>query len=97
MGISWGLLGLIQITTNRHLKGHLWLYLHVHTILGIIIPIITIVVPLFAWYYKDWEFVPSPHLVGNFPVFFLNILVPITGILTRIYLNKADWNTRRTL
>ena len=66
--------------------------------IGLIILIATMIMGIFAWwgvyhfYIKD-----NPHSLFAFPVLILIVLVGFTGILSRYYLTRSKWDTRKAL
>ena len=66
--------------------------------IGLIILIATMIMGIFAWwgvyhfYIKD-----NPHSYFAFPVLILILLVAFTGIMSRYFLTRTKWDTKKAL
>ena len=53
--ITWGVFALVQISSNRYMKGSQWdSYLWVHRIVGGMLVILTLFYALYAWGTVGW-------------------------------------------
>jgi hypothetical protein len=55
MWIGWGVLGFIQIVSNRYLKNFYRVYMWIHRITGTLIMLITIALSIVGISRLDWE------------------------------------------
>ena len=98
MWLAWGVLAIVQISSNRYMKGSHWdTRMWIHRISAGIIIVITLVFALYAWGFLGWAVIPNGHSVFVFPVLFLVLIVAILGVATRSMLRRQVWNTKSAL
>mmetsp|Transcript_16312 Transcript_16312/g.20666 ORF Transcript_16312/g.20666 Transcript_16312/m.20666 type:complete len:119 (-) Transcript_16312:1508-1864(-) len=101
MWISWALIGLLQISTNRYWRDSWRWNKIVHAILGFSAFVLVLTAGLLSLGHKDWTLNSdsSFHAKMGFSVFILGLTLMLGGITANIVRLKvnAPWNTKRLL
>ena len=99
MWTTWGLFALIQIISQRHLKGTLWRQsFWVHAITGSLLYLIQFSFALYGsnlhYGYRSKQ--TSTHSTVVTPTYTASALAVVLGILVHIqaFLDKLEWNTK---
>lgn len=88
MWVSWGILGLIQLMTNRYLKIY-WKYaIYIHGICGTISLILTCVAAFMMIDHMNWSLPEDPNYIWH-PIMGLTVLTSVAlismgGIIVRL-------------
>eukprot|EP00347_Sterkiella_histriomuscorum_P024123 403332230 len=97
MWAAWGILGLIQIISNRYLKVYWKANRIVHTLSGVSILILTLVMGLLAMQKGSWEISKLWHTLMGFIIMVAVGFIVIGGIMTGVQLYAVRWNTQLVL
>lgn len=98
MWLAWGVFSLVQISSNRYMKGSHWdTRMWIHRISGGIIVVITLIYALYAFGYLGWKVLDNGHSYFVFPVLALVLIVAILGVITRSMLRRSVWSTKSAL
>jgi len=97
--IAWTLFALVQISTNRYMKGTNWkTHMWIHRISGLIITVVTLVFAFWALSKVGWKFLSmKPHAWAAVIVLSCVLLIVMGGVLTRSMLRRLVWNTKTAL
>lgn len=95
---AWGVLGLVQLVTNRYLKGgNGWRYgMWAHRISGTLTLLITLVMAFLALKEGGWE-VGNLHSVLGVIILSLVLLIVLGGVLNRSLMQRLRWRTKDVL
>ena len=94
MWAAWGVFALVQISSNRYMKGSHWDSRQwIHAISAGIMVAITLFFALYAIGMVGWKVLNVTHSYFVFPILALVLIVSILGIATRFCLNKNKWST----
>jgi hypothetical protein len=95
MWSAWGVLGLVQLFTNRYLKlGIGWKYtMWVHRIAGTLTLLITWIFAMLALRRKGWEVEVGVHQVLGVTILSLVTLIVVFGVINRIMMQRLRWRT----
>lgn len=93
MWAAWGILGLLQIVTNRYLKVFWKFNKLLHVFSGVTIFIITMTMGLLAMKKGNWLIEISWHTIMGFGILVAVGLIMIGGFLSAILMNTMRWNT----
>lgn len=95
---AWSILGLVQIASNRYVKGRAWRYhMWLHRIGGCLALALTLFAAFWAWSFLKWEVFYNWHTIFVFPVGgFITILV-LGGLAADRVKSTTAWNTRTAL
>ena len=98
MWIAWGLFAIVQIASNRYMKGSHWdTRMWVHRISGGIIVVITLIYAIYAFGFLGWNVINNAHSYFVFPILALVLIVAILGVITRSLLRRTQWNTKTAI
>jgi hypothetical protein len=96
MWAAWGLISIIMILTNRHLKHVWWLHMWIHRIGGTAILLITLIFAIIA-VVRIGEVENQAHNIMGFILLLIVTFIALGGIFTRSMLNRLKWNTKKAL
>lgn len=95
---SWSLLALLQISSNRYLKGPFWkINMWIHRVVGTVMMAFTLGFGFKAWNKLGGKVINNAHSYFAFPVLLLVFFIAIGGVITRSCLRRQRWNTRKAL
>lgn len=98
MWAAWGILGFIQLASNRYMKMFWMVHMWIHIIVGSLIILITIGVGIVGIYVGGWELMSdSIHDIFGQISFFAIVVVALTGIIARDRQLKSRWRTDLTM
>ena len=98
MWAAWTVFALIQVSSNRYLKGDLpGTNMWIHRICGTGTMLATLYHGTSAWKGVGWKVIQNYHSLFAFPVLFAVFLVAVGGVATRSRLRRAVWNTPQAL
>ena len=105
MWLTWGSFALVQIVTNRYMKGRFWgTTMWIHRFFGLACLSFTGVFATKAWYEAFGWGIGNPLAIMNnshsyfvFPVLWFVLFVVSGGIFTRSVMRRSMWNTKRAL
>lgn len=94
---AWGLLGLLQIASNRYIKSKWHIAMLIHRITASIIWLSTIIMSLIVIKHEGWAIKESKHATLGFGLL-ISVTFPLIGGLIARYLKEsARWATKRVL
>lgn len=95
MWLSWGVLGFLQLSTNRYLKGYWRARMWAHRIIGSLILILTIAMGILGIRQNDWTLSGSHgHYVIGLIIFFSVFFVAVGGVAARSVTRRKVWKTK---
>jgi hypothetical protein len=98
MWLAWGVFSLVQISSNRYMKGSHWdSRMWIHRLSAGIIIVITLVYALYAFGFLGWKVLDNAHSYFVFPILALVLIVAILGVATRSMLRRKKWSTKSAL
>jgi hypothetical protein len=98
MWFAWGVFSLVQVSSNRYMKGSHWdSRMWIHRLSGGIIVVITLFYALYAFGYVGWAVIDNGHSYFVFPILALVLIVAVLGVMTRSCLRRKKWNTKTAL
>jgi ABC-type amino acid transport system permease subunit len=96
--LTWFVLGLVQIFSNRYLKVFWKLYMWIHKITGTTILILTITFVVLIIKKEGGSLdTTDPHTTLGLFVMTLNISVTLFGLFTKSRMNSLEWRTQWVL
>ncbi len=93
MWTSWGILGFIQLLSNRYLKVYWKINRAIHAISGLAITGLVLAFGLLAMQRLDWNVEKDWHNIIGFIVMILVAILALGGILIGTLLNTLRWKT----
>lgn len=93
MWTAWGILGFIQLATNRYLKMYWKINMWIHRIAGSLIWLITLSIGLLAISGSGWVIEDSLHNKIGFFITTVVTLIVLGGVFTRSMMNRLKWRT----
>ena len=95
MWIAWGVLGMIQLGSNRYLKAYWSLHMWIHRIAGTIMLLLTLSMGLVGISRMNWTLSgSSAHYVIGLIVFFSIFFVAVGGVAARSVTRRLKWKTK---
>jgi len=95
---AWSILALVQIASNRYVKGRAWRYhLWLHRIGGFLALALTLFAAFWAWHFIGWYVIYNWHTVFVFPVGALITFLVLGGLAADRVKATAVWNTKTAL
>lgn len=95
MWAAWGVLGLVQLFTNRYLKGgNGWRYtMWVHRISGTLTLVITWTMAMLALKRSGWRVEAGVHQILGVVILSLVTVIVLGGVFNRITMQRLRWRT----
>ena len=92
--VGWGILGFIQVVSNRYLKNYFRIYMWIHRITGTLILLITIAMGITGIRRLDWQLVNDGHYIIGLIVFFMVFFIAVGGVAARSRTRRIKWDTK---
>ena len=88
--VSWTLVGLLQLYTNRYWK-HLWRWRQtLHTVAGTLSTLLTIIFGFMALGRVNWEIRKGKHTISGFITLLVTILLMLCGFFSSYVLTAKS-------
>lgn len=97
MWFAWGVLGLIQLISNRYLKHHWKVSMLLHRSTATIILVVTTVVSVSIFKKYEWKLRGGVHPLVATLVGIFGIMLFLGGYISRSKLITSRWNTSQNL
>jgi hypothetical protein len=98
MWLAWGVFSVVQIASNRYMKGSHWdSRMWIHRLSAGIMVAITLFYALYAFGYLGWKVLDNAHSYFVFPILALVLIVAALGVVTRSMLRRNKWSTQMAL
>ncbi len=97
MWLTWGVLGFLQLASNRYLKSQWTWHLWMHRITGTIILLMTLGLGILSIKEYGWSVYPAPHNIIGVIVISVVTLITLGGVFTRSRMMRLKWNTSKML
>ncbi|TNV83375.1 hypothetical protein FGO68_gene16315 [Halteria grandinella] len=94
---AWGVLGLLQIISGRHIRQFWKTSMWLHRISGILNLAITMTMVLLAFKKVNWKLQNNLHALLGLGVLCVNGLIVLGGFLTRWLIQHFRWGNRRIM
>jgi hypothetical protein len=93
MWTAWGVLGMIQLLSNRYLRVYWKINRWVHLVSGLIILVLTLSYGLLMMKEMGWEIIKDWHPIIGFLVLISISLIVIGGLFSGILMSSLRWKT----
>ena len=97
MWTAWGVLGLVQLVSNRYFKVYWRHVMWVHRISGALILLITLVMAFMALSHKKWYLEVGIHQIIGVTILTLVTLIAVGGVFNRSMMRRLRWRTADVL
>ncbi len=97
MWLTWGVLGFLQLASNRYLKSQWAWHLWMHRITGTIILLMTLGLGILSIKEYGWSVYPAIHNIIGVIVISVVTLITLGGVFTRSRMMRLKWNTSKML
>jgi len=83
MWFTWGILGFLQLASNRYLKSQWTWHLWMHRITGTLILLTTLILGILTIQQSGWAVYNNPHSIIGVIVVSIVTLITLGGVFTR--------------
>ena len=98
MWTTWGVLSIVQMASNKYLRGEFWGWnLVAHKLNGVLMFGLSMFWGIYAFKNLGWRVLSNSHSLFVFPILIFVSISMVLGALTSYALENSRWQTAKAL